>query len=165
MTQYNFWLQEIFSVFGDPLFWGWIAFFNLFAFSTEKVKKFSKAVFVFLIINVFVVVLAKLVFGTPRPTLTYSNNNCCKDRRLLGPLNYSFPSGHASIAFGILVVLIPLFILKRQFYNFGYLLFATFLTILVCLSRITLKKHYPIDILGGVFVSLFISLPITLWIV
>ena len=54
---------------------------------------------------------------------------------------YSFPSGHATFAFALAIVL------ARKESRYAWWLFL--LAILVSLSRIYLGQHYPLDILAG----------------
>lgn len=146
------WDQEFFSAFGDPIFWFVFSIVILIAF--KCVATLAKSILIFLVIDTFVIIFAKLIFSTSRPT------SSVKDDRLFGPLKYAFPSGHASVAFGILLVLIPLFWIGGR--NILYFLVSFALVCLVCLSRIKLEKHYLVDIVGGIIVSAFISIPLTL---
>jgi membrane-associated phospholipid phosphatase len=66
----------------------------------------------------------------------------------LGPVSYSFPSGHAS---GITVVFgsISLSVKKRWFYTL-----SAILIFLVCFSRLYLGVHYLQDVLVGFFLAI-----------
>lgn len=90
-----------------------------------------------LLVSHIFVQLLKLLFSRKRPHLVLENT-----RMLQKPLkDYSFPSGHTTAAFAIMIVyaltipfLAPLFLL---------------LSIIVGFSRIYLGYHYPSDILVG----------------
>lgn len=90
-----------------------------------------------LLVSHILVQLLKLLFSRKRPHLVLENT-----RMLQKPLkDYSFPSGHTTAAFAILMVyafalptLAPLFI---------------FLSFSVGFSRVYLGFHYPSDILVG----------------
>ncbi len=151
------WDQEFFSAFGDPIFWFVFSIVILIAFGCDKTL--AKAILIFLFVDTVVIILAKLIFSSPRPSASSEG----EDGRLLGPLKYAFPSGHASVAFGILMVLIPLFWDGGR--SFLYFLVSFVLVGLVCYSRIKLEKHWFVDIVGGIAVSAFISIPITLWMI
>jgi undecaprenyl-diphosphatase len=60
----------------------------------------------------------------------------------LGFLSPGFPSGHATVSFGIATVI--------YMYNKKYGIIAYALAIAVCIARIVLGIHYWWDILGGI---------------
>lgn len=62
------------------------------------------------------------------------------------PLESSFPSGHASLAFALAFYL--------WFYNRSWSLVYFFLALLVGLGRIFVGVHFPFDVLAAIFVGL-----------
>jgi membrane-associated phospholipid phosphatase len=155
--------HEFLSIFGDPIFWGVVLVF-LIAFFNLKNEEFIlwKAILAFLILDAVLIIALKLIFATQRPCSSSLNNS---DKRLFGPLKYAFPSGHASVAFGILLILIPFYLLWVKGYNNHlktFLLYTSLfiLTVLVCMSRIWLNKHFFVDIVGGIIVGAFVSITI-----
>lgn len=65
------------------------------------------------------------------------------------PNDFSFPSGHATIAFAMAVVLTS----KEPKLRWAWYSLA----VLICLSRIYLGRHYPLDIIGGAVVGFAIG--------
>lgn len=71
---------------------------------------------------------------------------------------YSFPSGHTMYAvslYGIMLTLIW-FKLKKYHERVFFTIIIIFLTSMIALSRIYLGVHFPSDIIGGFFASVFI---------
>jgi len=106
-----------------------------------KRKKAMVAVFLTLVGSAIFIYLLKLIFGRERPFGCLGGRDC-----------FSFPSGHATIAFyfyGMLLYLLIRFLKpKRRIIVLLDLIFIL-LILLVGFSRIYLGYHYPTDIMGG----------------
>ncbi|MDN3016220.1 phosphatase PAP2 family protein [Paenibacillus sp. BSR1-1] len=89
----------------------------------------------------------KQLFHRARPDL----------HRLAEASNYSFPSGHATMAFALYGVLT--FLLWRHISTrLGrtiLIIFSVFMIVVIGISRIYLGVHYPSDIIAGYFISAF----------
>jgi len=89
----------------------------------------------------------KMFFQRARPDL----------HRLAEATNYSFPSGHATMAFALYGVLT--FLLWRHintsFKRTNHIIVSSIVILSIGISRIYLGVHYPSDILAGYFISAF----------
>ena len=63
------------------------------------------------------------------------------------PTSSSFPSGHTSSAFAVVIVLLILIPMK-------YSIWSLVLALTIAFSRMYVGVHYPTDILGGIMVGL-----------
>ena len=117
-------------------------------FATDRIKNQQEILALSLAILselIFVELLFKNLIGRVRPEYFFSQTI-----RVLGPsYTYSFPSGHAAVAFACTFILsrnrkkwTPLFIL---------------LAVLIAFSRIYLGKHYPVDVLVGAITGFIIG--------
>jgi undecaprenyl-diphosphatase len=107
----------------------------------KKRKKAATAVFLTLISSAFLIYLFKNIFGRPRPFECPFAKDC-----------FSFPSGHATIAFyfyGMLFNLTTRFVKLRKRYVWLLGAILAFLIFLVASSRLYLGYHFLTDILGG----------------
>lgn len=99
----------------------------------------------------------KEFFARPRPTFTSP---------LVIAQYYSFPSGHAMmsfIAYGMLAYLICL-VLKNNAQRLVVILLASFIVILIGISRMTLGVHYFSDVIAGYSVAaLWLFICISAW--
>lgn len=122
--------------------WAVIIIF-LLIFEEKINKKFIIYLVISLAITSIIVLGLKNIVRRPRPTIIVGNHitTCDKD--------FSFPSGHASIAFACAAVLAA-FDKKRKWF---YFLIAG----LIALSRIYLHCHYFSDVLIGGLLGYFIS--------
>ncbi|MFC4801830.1 phosphatase PAP2 family protein [Neobacillus sp. GCM10023253] len=96
--------------------------------------------------NILFITLKQL-FHRARPDL----------HRLAEASNYSFPSGHATMAFALYGVLT--FLLWRHIStHLGrtvLIIISVFMIVVIGISRIYLGVHYPSDIIAGYFISAF----------
>jgi len=100
------------------------------------------------LIQLFITELIKFILKSPRPKTILKNN--------LWGMNFSsgaFPSGHTSNIFTLATLMT---IYYRYNTIFTILVFGIAGT--VAISRIFLGKHYLVDIIGGAFLGLSISI-------
>lgn len=91
-------------------------------------------------------IVLKHFVARPRP---YQQLADVVQRDPVGTADFGYPSGHAAMAIAAALLLLPL--VPR---TFRWVL--TFLVALVGISRMYLGVHYPLDIVGGYFLGLFI---------
>ncbi len=107
----------------------------------KRRRKAAFTVFLTLIGSGFFIWFFKNFFSRPRPFGCFSERDC-----------FSFPSGHATIAFyfyGVLFNLTTRFVKLRKRYVLLLAMIFGFLIFLVALSRIYLGYHFLTDIIGG----------------
>ena len=75
----------------------------------------------------------------------------------MGPDKFSFPSGHASRA----VFIAAFFIFLYPVFFIFYMPLLAWSTS-ICISRILLRRHHILDVLGGVFLGIFEAMVINL---
>lgn len=141
------------TLLGDPLIWSFALLFIIAAYLIEKMikinnrkvieykpglKRFLILVVPSLLFSLLLVESLKMILQIPRPCLPCPGELC----NPFCPATFSFPSGHTATITAI-VTSIFLLLRKRQY----FVLFI--LPVLVGISRIVLRVHYPIDIVGG----------------
>ena len=91
--------------------------------------------------RVVIVALIRWIWPRPRPFIENNVN------LLLTHNSSAFPSGHAAFFFALSTVI--------YFYNkkFGILFFLA--SFLICISRVFVGIHWPLDILAGAVVGIF----------
>lgn len=109
-----------------------------------KKYRLSLRLFVTGLTTFVLVALMKLEFVRPRPSYILDQVHI---RELA--IGSGFPSGHAAVATVILLVLLPY--IPRTFRYASIIL-----VILVCLSRIYLGVHAPLDVVAGAMVGIAI---------
>lgn len=107
-----------------------------------------------LVLFIAVIVGANLLFLTLKSFFQRARPDL---HRLAEATNYSFPSGHATMAFALYGVLT--FILWRHintsFKRTIHIIVSLVVILSIGVSRIYLGVHYPSDILAGYFISAF----------
>lgn len=94
--------------------------------------------------------ILKVLFERPRPFSVFASDPDAVKVIFDPPSSFSFPSGHASTAFSVAVILVTWFGVPRTAaYSFA---------ILICLTRLYLGVHFPSDILAGAIWGFAIAL-------
>lgn len=103
-----------------------------------------------LLLDIVVVAVLKALVRRRRPAVV-------KDALVIGPDKFSFPSGHASRAFYILIFFTKLHTLPVVFW-----MPMTAWAVSVVISRLILKRHFILDVSAGALIgiceALFIGL-------
>ena len=141
----NFFL--FFSVTGYfGIFW-FVLTLVLFMFDgLDNRKEMLALLFAVLINFILVELILKNIFIRVRPENAFTKEVI---QIMSGSNDYSFPSGHATIAFA------AAYILSRQRKKLSWLFYL--LAFFVAISRVYLGKHYPSDVLAGAILGLLIG--------
>jgi len=139
------WLTE----FGREVFWP-IAIALLFIFGGWTGKKTAVVVAISMLVLIPLGVLAKDIVARARPVIPKSDFLIAPDKE------YAFPSGHALIVSAGAAGALFLFRNTRK-----QLVVSIVLAIeaaLVCVSRVYVGGHYPLDVVGGILLGVGVSL-------
>jgi undecaprenyl-diphosphatase len=150
ITQNKFmrWVATVLAHSGDSLIW-LVAGAIMWRFGLGLWARLGERIVIVIALTWLCTILLKLFFQRPRPDgdqkLFYLNIDA-----------NSFPSGHATRAGGLVVVLAPLLS--------GWGVFALVVWALsVCISRIALGLHYVSDMVGGLLVGAIAGLLLISW--
>jgi membrane-associated phospholipid phosphatase len=94
--------------------------------------------------------LAKDIIARPRPVIPASDFLISADK------DYAFPSGHAMIVSAGAAVALMLF--RGTPRKLAVSAILAIEAALVCLSRIYVGGHYPLDVIGGILLGVGVSL-------
>ena len=144
-NQIMIWLTQ----FGREIFWS-VAIILLFILGGWTGKKTAVVIAVSMLVLIPIGALAKDIIARPRPVIPQVDFLIAADKE------FSFPSGHALIvSAGAAVALILFRNTPKQ------LVVSIILAIeaaLVCISRIYVGGHYPLDVIGGILLGVGVSL-------
>jgi undecaprenyl-diphosphatase len=136
------------TLYGRELFWV-LVIILLFIFGGSAGKKTAIILSIVILVLIPIGVIAKEVIERPRPAIPSA------DFLIQPDSEFSFPSGHAVIvSAGAAIVLILFSDSNRK------LVISSFLSIeagMVCFSRVYVGGHYPLDVIGGIFLGVGIS--------
>jgi membrane-associated phospholipid phosphatase len=135
--------------FGREVFWP-IAIISLFIFGGWTGKKTAVVIAISMLVLIPLGVVAKDIVARPRPVIPKSDFLIAADKE------YAFPSGHALIvSAGAAGALLLFRDTPRK------LVISIILAIeaaLVCISRVYVGGHYPLDVIGGILLGVGVSL-------
>ncbi len=132
------------TLYGREVFWV-LTIIILFIFGGSAGKKTAIILSIVILVLIPIGIIAKEVIERPRPAIPSA------DFLIQPDSEFSFPSGHALIvSAGAAIVLILYSDSTRK------LAISLFLSIeagLVCFSRVYVGGHYPLDVIGGIFLG------------
>ncbi|KAH8249156.1 hypothetical protein KR032_006365, partial [Drosophila birchii] len=137
------------SCHGVAWFASWIAF--IWLLSSKDLYQMQVNMLFGLVLDVVVVAVLKALVRRRRPVAS-------KDMMAIGPDKFSFPSGHASRAFFVL-----LFFAKLYPLHFVFLMPITAWAVSVAISRLVLQRHYVLDICAGAVIGILEALIVGLF--
>lgn len=147
------WLTKKFSrylvaatYFGDGYLWG-LAGLALILFGGAKGRNYVLIGLAISIVNIAVFRLVKTIMERPRPVTLRSRP---MKYRMID--DFAFPSGHATVAFGIAYVITSAYPGLWWAWTGAYLA-----SLLISISRIFVREHYPSDVIGGAIIGTLVT--------
>ncbi len=134
------------TYFGDGYLWG-LAGLVLILFGGQKGHAYVLIGLAISIVNIAIFRLVKTIMERPRPVTLRSR-----------PLKYrmiddfAFPSGHATVAFGIAYLIASAYPGLWWAWSSAYIA-----SLVISLSRIFVREHYPSDVIGGAIIGTLVS--------
>jgi membrane-associated phospholipid phosphatase len=144
LNQFMIWV----TLYGKEVFWI-VTIILMYALGGRTGKKVAVIMAICMIILIPLGILAKDIVQKPRPLIPK------EDIILPADAEYAFPSGHALIVSANAAVVLALFRLTRKQRIISMLLAIE--AAIVCVSRIYVGAHYPLDVLGGILLGVGIS--------
>ena len=136
------------TLYGRDLFWVLITVL-LFVFGGRAGKKTAFVLSIVLLTLIPIGVFAKEIIERPRPLIPETGFLIPADSK------FSFPSGHALIVSAGAATVLSLFRGSRK--KLSISLALTLESALVCVSRVYVGGHYPLDVIGGLLLGVAIS--------
>jgi undecaprenyl-diphosphatase len=142
-------LMILLTNYGREVFWP-VAVILLFALGGWTGKKTAVVIAISMIVLIPIGVIAKEAVARPRPVIPKS------DYLIGADSEFSFPSGHALIVSAGAAIALLLFnsTPKRLVVSLALAMEA----VLVCISRVYVGGHYPLDVIGGILLGVGVSL-------
>jgi len=113
-------------------------------FGGKKGRNVALILFIGILIGYLMSEFLKYIFLRPRPYEALKGVH-----QLLRVASPSFPSGHATEAFVVAIIIGK---------NYGHIPIFIILALIVCFSRVYLGVHYPTDVLAGALLGVGISI-------
>ncbi len=145
MNALTFW--QIVSHFGDAPYWIGLAIVAICIYpvlSRQSRHRTAWIIFALLpamLLSYEIVAVLKEVVALPRPCLGV----------IPCPSDYSFPSGHAAVAFAF--ALVTSCMMRKRWLS----VLVFFLAVMIALSRVALDYHFMYDAVAGAFIGLGIG--------
>jgi membrane-associated phospholipid phosphatase len=136
------------TLYGRDLFWVSITIL-LFVFGGRSGKKTAFVLSIVLLTLIPIGIAAKEIIERPRPLIPETGFLIPADSK------FSFPSGHALIVSAGAATVLSLFRGSRRKLSISLALALE--SALVCISRVYVGGHYPLDVIGGILLGVGIS--------
>ncbi len=146
LGQAGTWIMVLFTSYGREVVWSLLVLF-MFLFGGRSTKLLAIELATLLVAGIPIGVAAKILVQRPRPPLGE-----IVLRGVPPELDFSYPSGHAVIVAIGAAFCIARF--RRKAVTGALAIEAG----IVCYSRVYVGLHYPLDVIGGVFLGIAIAL-------
>ena len=134
------------TYFGDGYLWG-LAGLALILFGGQKGHGYVLIGLAISIVNIAIFRLVKTIMERPRPVTLSARP---MKYRMID--DFAFPSGHATVAFGIA------YLIAAAYPDFWWAWTGAYLaSMVISLSRIFVREHYPSDVIGGAIIGTLVS--------
>ena len=142
-------LMILLTKYGREVFWP-VAIILLFVLGGWTGKKTAIVIAISMIVLIPIGTIAKEAVARPRPAIPKS------DFLIAADSEFGFPSGHALIVSAGATVALLLFnnTPRKLAVSLGLVIEAA----LVCISRVYVGGHYPLDVVGGILLGVGVSL-------
>jgi undecaprenyl-diphosphatase len=142
-------LMILLTNYGREVFWP-VAIILLFVLGGWTGKKTAVVIAISMIVLLPIGVIAKDAVARPRPIIPKS------DYLIAADSEFAFPSGHALIVSAGATVALLLF--NNTPRKLVVSLALTLEAALVCISRVYVGGHYPLDVVGGILLGVGVAL-------
>ncbi|KYN14661.1 putative lipid phosphate phosphatase PPAPDC3 [Trachymyrmex cornetzi] len=123
--------------------WLAVSLISIWVFNVKSLYQMQTNLLIGLLLDIIVVAVLKAVTRRRRPTTN-------GDPFSLGPDKYSFPSGHSSRSAFVVYFFFNLWPISL-IYSPPLLAWS----FSVCMSRLLMRRHYMLDVFGGVLLGIF----------
>jgi undecaprenyl-diphosphatase len=136
------------TIYGREIVWI-VVIIMFFVFGGWLGKKIAVTIGLSILVLTFLVPVIKNLVERPRPLVPQADFLLAADKE------YAFPSGHATIVAAGVAVVLALYrgSARRTFIS----IILSFEVVLVCVSRVYVGAHYPLDVLGGILLGIGVS--------
>jgi undecaprenyl-diphosphatase len=136
------------TLYGREIVWI-VVIVIFFVFGGWLGKKIAVTIGLSILVLTFLVPVIKNLVERPRPLVPQADFLLAADKE------YAFPSGHATIVAAGVAVVLALYRGSARRTLISIIL--SFEVVLVCVSRVYVGAHYPLDVLGGILLGIGVS--------
>ena len=136
------------TLYGREIVWI-VVIIMFFVFGGWLGKKIAVTIGLSILVLTFLAPVIKNLVERPRPLVPQADFLLAADKE------YAFPSGHATIVAAGVAVVLALYRGSARRTIISIIL--SFEVVLVCVSRVYVGAHYPLDVLGGILLGIGVS--------
>jgi membrane-associated phospholipid phosphatase len=136
------------SKYGRDVFWP-IVIILLFVFGGRTGKKTAAVMVISMLVLIPIGIIAKDLVSRPRPEIPKTDFLIAADK------DYGFPSGEALIVSAGAALALALF--RNTPRRLAISILLAMEAALVCISRVYVGGHYPLDVVGGILLGVGVS--------